>query len=193
MANRDNAFGLRPVCSKNGSPWNGKVTMYYIPATYAVDVFIGDTVLKTGTANAAEVQGFKIGTLPAVAKAAATGAITGVVTGFLPVNDDSKVYGVASGDRVAFVCDDPEVVFQVQSAGTVAITDIGANANQVLSAGSTVTGISANEISATTATTAATQLKILRLSNVEKNEIGLNAVVDVIINNHTESNNTVAI
>jgi hypothetical protein len=194
MANQDAAFGLRPIANKDGSSWNGKFTLYSIPAAYETAVFIGDCVLKTGTSNAAAVKNYGIGTLPVVAKAGATGFITGVVIGFLPVSDESEKYGVASTERIAMVVDDPRVVFEAQVDGTLVIADIGLNAGRTVAGGSTVTGHSIDEIKqSTVAATSTLQLKILRVSNVEGNAIGAAAVADVIINAHTEASNTAGV
>jgi uncharacterized protein (UPF0264 family) len=176
---------------KDGSPWNSKVTAYLVPASVTTDVTIGDCVTKAGTANSAEVQGYKIGTLPTVAKSAATGAITGVVTSVKPVTDESKIYSDGSADRIVYVADDPRVVFRAQCDGTLAIANIGLNADRTVLAGSTVTGNSQDEIDLSSVNTTATlQLKILKVSNIEGNEIGAAAQADVLINAHTEANNT---
>lgn len=194
MANNDNAFGLKPVSYKDGATWDGKVTPYYLPADYATAVFIGDCVLKTGTSNAVAVQDYKIGTLTAVNKAGASGFITGVVVGFSSETDESPVYGAASTARVAYVVDDPRVVFSVQCDGTLAVENVGLNADRTVAGGSTVTNDSNDELDiSSVATTSTLQLKILGLSNIEENEIGAAANADVIINAHTEANNTAGI
>jgi len=190
MANTDNAFGLKPIAFKDGANWDGKVTLYSIPATYATSVFIGDAVLKTGTSNAAAVKNYGIGTLPVVAKAGASGFITGVVTGFLPTTDESTVYGTKSTERIAMVCDDPRVVFSVQCDGTLAIANVGLNADRTVAGGSTITNDSNDELDISSVnTTVGLQLKILRVSNTADNAIGAAANADVIINAHTEANN----
>jgi len=195
MANTDNAFGFRPIMSKDGSGWNGKVTKYYIPSGVATNVFIGDAVVKTGTANTATIQGHKPGTLPALALAAATATtpITGIVVGFEPVTDESTRYGTGGTDRVAFVVDDPRAVFEVQCSGDFDAVDTGLNAQIVVAAGSTATNQSGYEVLDTFAATVTSQIKALRLADKEDNALGTNAVVEVIINNHTESNNSLGL
>ena len=73
--------------------------------------------------------------------------------------------GTVTSDAVAFVVDDPNALFEVQSAatGSVVQTVVGNNADIVYTAGSTITGISAVEISGTTAATSA-QLRIVGVS-----------------------------
>ena len=72
-----------------------------------------------------------------------------------------------TSDAVAFVVDDPNALFEVQSAatGSVVQTVVGNNADICLcTSGSTITGISGVEISGTTAATSA-QLRIVGVSN----------------------------
>ena len=123
MANVDSPFGLRPVRGANGQPYNGGTNPYYIPASYGTALFIGDPVVKTGTANTAAVSvpgagEFGIGTMPEINKAAAgdNDQITGVIVSFSP--DPSALdneYNPASTERVANVCDDPNVLFTIQA------------------------------------------------------------------------------
>jgi hypothetical protein len=194
MANKDNAFGLIPVSYKDGATWDGKTTPYYLPADYAVAVFPGDCVLKTGEGNDVAIQGYKIGTITEVNKAGASGFITGVVHSIDPLTDESKVYGEASTARVMQVIDDPRVIFRVQCDGTLAVGNIGHNADRTVAGGSTVTNDSNDELDISSVNTTATlQLKILGLSNIEGNDIGAAANADVIINAHTEASNTAGI
>jgi hypothetical protein len=193
MANKDKAFGLRPIESKDGYGWNGKVTKYFIPSTVA-NVGLGDCILKSGTTNTATIQGYKAGTLPAAGIAATNGAVTGVVVGFEPLSDESSVYGKTGVDRVAHVVDDPRVVFEAQYDGTLAAVNVGLNADRTLGTVDTITNLSGDEIKSTgIAVTATLQFKILKLVNEENNALGANAKVEVIINNHTESNNTAGV
>jgi hypothetical protein len=51
-----------------------------------------------------------------VARAATGDVMVGVCTGVLPVTRDSTVYRAASTQRVIMVCDDPQVLFEVQES-----------------------------------------------------------------------------
>lgn len=199
MANVDASFGLRPIRHRNGAPYNGAANLYYIPASYATALFIGDPVVKTGTSNTSAVDGFPDGTLPAINKATAgTGnAVTGVIVGFMPNrNDLSKQYNPASTERIAMVADDPDLVFEIQADGTIADTDVGLNSVLIYTnAGSTVTGLSGAELNtAVKAAVAAHQLTIQRVVADVKNETAsANTVVEVKINNHTEAHGVIGI
>ncbi len=196
MANADTPFGLIPVRHKGGAPYNGAANPYLIPSSDSADMFIGDPVVKTGTANTAEIKrvggDFGIGTLPAVAKATAgsTNRISGVIVGFMPATRDSEVYGVASTDRVAMVADDPDLVFEAQGDDALAVTGVGANANLVFThSGSTITGKSGVEVDSSTSAVGATlQCRVLRFANRSDNEANAAAnKVEVMINLHTEA------
>ncbi|WP_456442282.1 hypothetical protein, partial [Psychroserpens sp.] len=74
MANLDRPAGFKPVKNLNGSPWNGKANVYYIPSTDDTAIFIGDAVKSAGSADAT-------GMYPTVAQAAAGDTIRGVIIG----------------------------------------------------------------------------------------------------------------
>jgi hypothetical protein len=207
MANNDTPFGLRPVRHKSGAPYNGAVNYYYVPSTYATALFVGDPVVKTGTSNTAAVSApgagsWGIGTLPEINKAAAgTGnRITGVIVGIAPNPDGlDKIYNPASTEAIIAVCDDPDVMFEIQCEGTISAAQAGLNGVLIYTnAGSTATGRSGAELDGGTTTAPATtvgfQLKILRVANREDNE-GAAAFtkVDVMINQHTETTASVGI
>lgn len=194
MANADTPFGLKPVRHKGGAPYNGAANPYFIPSSNATDLFVGDPVVITGTANTAQIKrvggDFEIGTLPVVAKATAgaTNRISGVIVGFMSVTHESPVYGAASTDRVALVADDPDLVFEAQADDALAVTGIGANADLVFThSGSTITGISGVEVDSSTSAVGATlQVRVLRFANRADNEANSAAnKVEVMINLHT--------
>lgn len=198
MANTDAPKGLRPIRHRNGAAYNGAVNAYYIPASYATALFVGDPVLKTGTANTTEVTEpgvgkHAIGTLPEINKAAAgsTNRITGVIVAFAADPDNlTNKSRLASTERIAYVCDDPDVIFEIQADGAIPATVIGLNANLVFTnAGSAFTGFSGVELNSATVVVGATlQTRILRAVNREDNDTTLtNPKVEVMINLHTES------
>lgn len=201
MSNTDTPFGLRPIRHRNGAPYNGAVNLYYLPSTYATAMFIGDPVIKTGTSNTAAVDAagmghFDIGTLPEINKATAgaTHSITGVIVGFAPSPSNlSLQYNTASTERVVMVCDDPDVIFEIQSDGALSAAQISLNAVLIYtSSGSTVSGLSGAELDSGTATAPAAdatyQLMIQRASNFPGNDVtAAYCKVEVLISNHTEA------
>ncbi len=203
MANVDAPFGLKPVRYVSGAPYNGAVNKYYVQSDYATSLFIGDPVIKTGTANTSFVRGYNPGTLASVNKATAgtTNRVTGVIVGFEPVNgDESTVYGAASTERIALVADDPNLLFHIQDdgGGSLDATTVGLNAVFIYTtSGSTTTAKSGVELDGgTTTAPAATvgfQMQIVRLANLPNNEIGDFAIWEVRLNQHTETNNSTGI
>lgn len=200
MANVNAPFGLRPAKKSSNSVMSMGVNPYYVRSDYGTALFVGDAIVKTGTANLTTFQGFEPGTLPTVNKiTAGTGnASTGVVVGFsVDPNGQSNQYNPASTERIAYVIDDANASFYIQddATATLASTDVGANFNMVITtAGSTTTGQSGTMLAAnTTATTATLQLTILRLAPIPGNALGANAIWEVRLNNHTEAPNTAGI
>lgn len=202
MANIDAPFGLSPIRHRNGAPYNGACKAYYIGTGDSTALFIGDPVVKTGTANTTEVNGHIPGSLPAVAKATAGdgNAITGVVVGFETTDRSDRPYRAASTERVVLVADDPSLVFIVQDDGGGALdaTSVGLNANLIFTtAGSTATGISGVEMDGGTtdgpAADASNQLTILRLHPTVGNELADYAIWEVAINQHTEASGALGI
>ena len=201
MANVDTPFGLRPIRHRNGAPYNGAANAYYIPSTYAVALFVGDPVIKTGTSNTAKVTAvdmgeFDIGTLPEINKATAgaTNRVTGVIVGFAPLPTDlSKQYNPASTERVALVCDDPDVIFEIQSDGALSAAQVSLNAVLIFtSSGSMASGLSGAELDSGTSTApgadATYQMMIQRASPTPGNDItAAYCKVEVVLSNHTES------
>lgn len=205
MANVDSPFGLRPVRYKNGAPWNGAAQPYYIQSDYGTALFVGDPVIKTGTSNTAAVKvpgggSFGIGTLPAINKAAAgdTNRMTGVIVGFAALPDNlGYKHNPANTERVAFVVDDPNVVFEIQADGAIPAASIGLNAVFIYThSGSTSTGLSGVELDTTSdapAADASNQMLILRAVNREDNDTTLtHAKVEVKLINHTEADGNTA-
>lgn len=187
MANSDAPSGFKPIKHLNGNPWNGKVNVYYIPATDATATFIGDAVKSAGSAT-------PDGLYPTVAQAAAGDAIRGIVVGFsdqpyVSVNTDNlnEKYRAASVARYAFVVDDPDVIFEVQEdsdGGSIAAASVGLSCDFVVGSGSTVTGKSGMEIDSSDVATAAGQFKLLRVSNKVGNELGDYCKWEVLFREH---------
>lgn len=194
MANANTPFGLRPVRHRNGAPYNGAATRYFVPASDSTALFLGDPVILAGSADADGVA--------TVARATAAGGayVLGVVVGVDPVDGagaggrDSTTYRAASTARYVYVADDPDLLFEIQEdavGGALAAADVGLNADLVAGTGSTITGLSAFQLDTSTkATTNTLQLRIHGFKVAPDNEIGANAKVLVSINLHAQRNLT---
>ena len=183
MANTDRPNGLRPVRHLNGSPWNGAVRRCYVPATDSTAIFVGDAVKSAGSGDSDGV--------PSVAQAAAGDSLRGVVVGIEVLGTDLEtLYRAASTERYVLVCEDPDVVYEIQedSVGNdLAATHIGNNGNVVVGSGDTTSGASGMELDSSdvnTTGTGAAQLNVLGLAQRPDNEIGTNARWEVFINEH---------
>lgn len=190
MANTDAAFGLKPVGHLNGSPWNGKVNMYYVPASYGTAIYVGDPVTDDAAAGAAgvTVNGIDVEGMPAIAAATAGSTIRGVVVGFLPLQSNLEtLHNPASTARIALVCDDPDVIFEIQEdsvTSTVQAAEVGMNADFIYAAGSATTGRSAVELDSSSAVSTTANLRILGLAKRPGNILGSFAKWLVMINEH---------
>ena len=175
MANADAAFGFVPLRHMSG--YAPRANKYTITSGLAENIFTGDAVILAAD-----------GTLQ---PAAATEVnIIGVFGGCsYTASDGSYVYseywptGTVATDIIAYVYDDPYIVFKAQSAGSPAQTNIGNCADIVAGAGSTTTGTSGFEISGTMAASTA-QTKIVAIYDAPENSFGANAVMEVLINEH---------
>ncbi|MFA6244574.1 MAG: hypothetical protein WC655_26765, partial [Candidatus Hydrogenedentales bacterium] len=174
MANVDSPFGLKPVRYLSGAPYNGAVNYYSTVTGDGTAIYIGDPVITSGTASTIDGMIYQD-----VDQAATGDVITGVVVGVVPVTRESTIYREASTQRILMVADDPGLVFEIQevSGGTaLAANDIGLNANFVVAAGSTTTGLSGVELNnATEATTNTLDVQIVGFVNRVDNAVGEHA------------------
>ena len=198
MANVDMPAGLKPVRYMSGAPYNGAVNAYSTATGDATAIFIGDPVIISGTAQTIN------GVIYQDVDQAATGdVIVGVVIAVDPVlgsganGRDSTKHRAASTQRIVYVADDPNLLFEIQevSGGTpLAAADIGLNANFVVGSGNATTGLSGVELNnATEATTNTLDLQIVGFANRVDNEIGEHAKYLVRINRHQRANQVAGI
>tara|TARA_R110001583_G_scaffold8443_2_gene40357 strand:- start:543 stop:1127 length:585 start_codon:yes stop_codon:yes gene_type:complete len=153
MANKDAAFGMKPVRMIGGAPYSGGQSRYRIAANYGTSIFQGDMVAQV-TGGTVEVHADG-GTVPVV------GVFNGVQYTDPTSGDQvfSNYYPASTNasDIIAFIIDDPDVVYEVQADDTFPVTDLFGNFDIVYtSAGSTSTGISGAELDVTTGATATT-------------------------------------
>ena len=185
MPNANTPFGLKPVKDASGQPYNGALEMFYVPASDGTALYIGDPVVKAGSADAPGV--------PSVTRGAAGGPFSGVVVGFLP-DGTTNMVGYRAANTAAYVlCStDPDTLYEIQEdsdGGALAAADIGLNASVIAAAGNAYTKRSGFMLDTSTkAVTAGLELKIMGLVQSPDNAIGAQAKVLVKINDHTDSN-----
>ena len=184
MANVDAAFGFTPVRQMSGNA--PRANKYTIASGLAENIFKGDLVILIASGlltphTATETN--NIGVFAGVSYTAADGSY--VYSEYWPT-------GTVATEIIAYVYDDPQTVFKVQSAGTTAQTNVGNCADVVAGAGSTLTGQSGFELSGTMAAGIAS-CKIIALYDAPDNAFGANAIMEVLINEHILGNNVAGI
>ena len=193
MASTASPYGLRPVNQLGGTPYAGATRTYLInPAGSASTIFNGSPVyvdasgylnVATATGADATTNGFPIGT--------ANTGIVGVFVGCSYYNAQGQLIfsqyyptGV-TGVIQASVVDDPNVVFQVQSAGTVAQAAVGANlffTTGAVATGSTTTGNStASVVAGASAVTTTAAFRVVGFPNVQGFSVVGDAFTDVYV------------
>jgi hypothetical protein len=188
MANANAPVGLKAVKDARSGVENGGLEMFYHPASDGTALYIGDPVVKNGSADAAGIAG--------VIKAAAAGPITGVVEGFVPDGTTNAAgYGAASTAYYVLVRSDPTTMFVIQEDAGLAAADIGLNANLTLAtAGNAYSKRSGVKLDAATkAATATLAVKIMGLAPIPGNDFGAYNKILVMLNNTTEGTGTAGV
>ena len=179
MANKDAAFGLRPMGKVGQNRDNQGLSEYDIAAS-ASAIYFNDPVeiLSTGTIGVAAATDTLLGSLGGVFF---TDASTSKPT-FANHLDASNT----ATDIKGFVSDDPYERFEIQADGATAAADVGLNADIVYAAGSSPDYVSKVELQTSDQKTGTAQLRILGISkDIENNEAGsANVNLVTIINEH---------
>ena len=170
------AFGFRPVMHRNGAPYNGAATKYYIADALNQALFVGDPVKLNGSGNTA-------GTYAdiTIATAAAGNELLGIIVGFEPKRSDLTVKhsaaATAGQEGFAWVADDPDLLFTVMEDAdgeNMVVGDIGNLGIAVAGTGDTSSGLSgwlldSSDISSSTANA---QYQALGIYNTPGNSLG---------------------
>ena len=179
MANKDAAFGLRPMGKVGQNRDNQGLSEYDISAS-ASAIYFNDPVeiLAAGTIGVAAATDTLLGSLGGVFF---TDASTSKPT-FANHLDASNT----ATDIKGFVSDDPYERFEIQADGATAAADVGLNADIVYAAGSSPDYVSKVELQTSDQKTGTAQLRILGISkDIENNEAGsANVNLVTIINEH---------
>ena len=185
MANKDAAFGCKPVRMMGGAPYSGGQSRYRIASGVTTPLFQGDLV----TQLTAGVLGRHVatGTVPII------GVFNGV--SYTDPTTGEQVFknyypgSITASDIIANVIDDPDVVFEVQADDTFPVADLFGNFDIVdgSTVGDTNSGRSNLELDVTTGNTTATlPLKALDVSQDPDNSDVASANTNVlcVIQNH---------
>ena len=177
MSTTAHPYGAVPIATLTaGGSFTGRTRQIGIASGYATAIFTGDFV--------------KLVTAGTVEKDTGTTAATpvGIFLGcsYTDPNSNQKVFtnqwtaSVVASDAVAYVLDDPYVLFKMQGDATLAVTARGANSAIVQTAGSTTFGMSKNAFdSSAIANTATLPLRIIDFVDGPDSAVG-DAYTDVI-------------
>jgi hypothetical protein len=179
MANKDSAFGLRPVGKVGQNRDNQGLSEYDIAAS-ASAIFQNDPVEMAATGT--------------ITVAAATDTLLGSLTGvfFTDASTSKPTFANhlkgsnTATDIKGFVADDPYERFEIQSDDATAAADVGLNADIVYASGASPNFVSKVELDHSDLKTATAQLRVLAISkDIENNEAGsANVNLVVMINEH---------
>lgn len=163
MATTSAPYGLRPINLIGGQSFAGSTRQIKIASGYAANMFFGDVVAIGVDGTIVKVT--NVGTNADPFPAGTVGVFLGCT--YTDPNLKYKLNaqywptGTVASDAMAYVCDDPDTLFQIQADDAVTQTMLGGNFGVNQTAGSTVTGDS--KISLDVATRATTNTIALRL------------------------------
>ena len=177
MANQDAAFGFRQVGGLGSRPTNEGTSKYVIASGYTSAIYAGDIVAMgaaTDESGAAISAGY-------VGQAAATSETRnlGIFNGCFyedPTTKKPTFKNYWPGDvtttspsagPTAFVYDNPDDLFEVQSSGTLSQAIVGRGIDMAYTTGATINGRSKEEIAASA--TADGSLCVVRISEDPSN------------------------
>lgn len=194
----DGPYGLKPVRLLGGQPYAGATSQYPIDTANGTAIYTGDIVILQSTGY--------------VTKLAATDTATLIVGVFMGCSYTNATTGQKTfaqyapatppSDCVAYVVDDPDVVFKtaVCTAGSTTLNGltfaaVGTKGAVVLNAGSTATGNSKFAINAAVEASSTTlPLKVIGVVPETVNSSGSSTEVLVIFNPGTHfMRNTVGV
>jgi hypothetical protein len=192
---------LAPVRYKNGNPWNGGAKQYCILAADTNQYWIGDPVTTIGNAGA-DTFG-----VPAVTIGVAGTAVRGVILGLGTIRNGpyinpnnlnvlpTRPSGAQAGNWYALVCDDPDVLFEIQEAGAGSVltsTSVNRNVNFNLGTRTSTLTLSPTFLDNNTVSTTSTlNLKIIQaVQRPDNTPFAQFQKWIVTINNHEYSGGT---
>ena len=181
MANKDAAFGLKPIGKVGQNADNGGLSEYSIANNDSSAIYFQDLVKVTAA-----------GTVD-VAAAGATnlaGSLNGVFytdpSTQKPTWANHYAGSIAASDTVAFVADDPYQRFEIQCDSTANQADVFTNANITYLAGSSANYVSKSELAkGTLDTTNNLQLRVMGISKDPENSDTSSANVNLVVTINT--------
>lgn len=164
MSSTSQPFGLRPAFSQSG---------VVRPLAYSIASAYGANILQN--------QPVKIGTNGTLEAAAIGERFIGTFQGVEFTDSDGRrrvsnkwTSGTTASDIVAYATMEPSIVYEIQANGSIAVADIGSQADfTTITAGSTVTGLSALMLDTATLTNSGNaSLRIIDIASGPDNVAG---------------------
>jgi hypothetical protein len=152
-------FGLRPVGNLSGT-YNGSFRQYPILSSYSTGIAFGDVVKLVDNSTTTTIEK-DTGTTAATPIGIFLGCrYTDLSTKQTQFNQQWT--GTAHTNGMAYVCDDPNILFEIQADGSVNDDDIAANCALVQGALNATLGISRVSLDiSTAANTAALPIRVV--------------------------------
>ena len=186
MATTATPYGFKPLNHVGGTPYAGAVRHIKIASGFGTNIFNGSIVniVAAGTIEVVTDIGSNADQFPA--------GVIGVFVGCTYTDPTSKnktfsnhwPTGTVASDAMAYVVDDPQVLFQVQADATVAQTALGANAPlaavQSTSTGDTTSGVSNTALDADVTQTTTNAFRIVDFVESTDSTVG-DAFTDLIV------------
>lgn len=186
MANVNAPRGFIPACYASGKPYNAPGNRYYKDASVANTVLaVGDPVIRV---ESTDPNGY-----PCVQRATTGAAATGVVQAIEVVPTDLSKQGSLGATDSGYirVCDDPDVLYEVQEGGSgtqLAVAQLDKHIDSITAVdGDTLTGMSKYQIDNNAVATGNTWI-LRQLVDRPDNAVGQYAKWLVQLNLNTEVN-----
>lgn len=196
MATTAAPYGLRPINLIGGQPFAGSTRQIKIASGYDTNIFFGDIVAigVDGTIVKVTNVGTNADPFPAGTVGVFMGCTYTEPTLKYKLNAQYWPADTVASDAMAYVCDDPDALFQIQADDAVTQTMLGSNFGVNQNAGSTVTGDSKVALDVgTRATTNTIGLRLVDFVNGPFSTVG-DAKTDCIVKFnagiHTYNNGT---
>ena len=186
MATTATPYGLKAVNHVGGTPYAGATRLLPIASGYGTNIYNGSvvTIVAAGTIEIVTDLGNNADAFP--------NGVIGVFVGctYTDPNLGTVVFrnnwptGTVASDALAYIVDDPDVIFMAQADGAVTQADLGQNthlaAAQSTTTGDTTTGNSNSAVTATTNTTYTFAFRIVDFVDGPKSTVG-DAFTDLLI------------
>lgn len=179
MANTNAPSGFVPTEHLTGGEI--RLKKYSIANAYNTAIYYGQNVKQSGTGRNVEAAATTLVTSVGIFQGCEYPDSTGtyVFSKYWPAS--TATYG--SVGATAYVIDDPRVIYTVQMSAGCVEADIGQLVDSVGTSGSTVTGISSQQLDSSLITTSG-QFRLYGLAPIEGNAYGTNAKVLAMYNEH---------